>query len=662
LLFFGSLFFCLRVFDYYILKHISQETIYRSLILVYLGMNISIIFILFPFINQKLVLGILFLFLNYGQIFLLKHTAFYNNIYIALFFGVNTTLMTMFGGMLVFSFFKVPSISLIFAISGLYSFHKLDLISQKYVQRFLFIFNGTIYGLITFQIGMWLFSSLSWSVALLLMAIIIYIFTEFEIQYSFLPLYRSSIHKFRFFEWLFVIISSWLVIVRDIGFYFSVLNASIIALWFTLNFMYLSFLQKTDNNFQFTKNKFSNLPSGYSISRDTYSSRMQFLGILSYVEILTIFTCICSKFLSYSLQDDVVLLLMKLKVILLCLFGFGFGMIYLDRKNFHWIKNTIQNKIHRILLKSTHFVGSFFLGTAVFIASTETTSSPQIRAMENAILMRAIARALIWGVIPLSIGLHFFYNDRILDIIMYFLFSIATIIFFMSFNSLFVIHSGILLSIVFLFLFHHKKIIMISKKAILAVFGIFSTLFTSIWQRLKSFGIWMKERLIFAEKWIEGQVEKIIQTLTKIYQFIFQMIKSIKVWIRDHGKILTFLAAGIAGILSYFYLENLALSFLLIMLIPVRYSPEYKSIKNANVFFYKMVYRAAIYACVVMIGNEYVPKVDWSASLYALIFFGYIIWIVRASEEIYGLSLYWRFLSSVAAIIDSGFMLYYVFF
>jgi hypothetical protein len=89
-----------------------------------------------------------------------------------------------------------------------------------------------------------------------------------------------------------------------------------------------------------------------------------------------------------------------------------------------------------------------------------------------------------------------------------------------------------------------------------------------------------------------------------------------------------------------------------------KFSPEKDDdITNAN-FRNKILYRTALYFCLVGTGVIYLPPMGWLYALCIFVFLGYLIWIVRNSEDLYGLPIYWRFFTSLFAIIDFGVLIY----
>jgi len=88
----------------------------------------------------------------------------------------------------------------------------------------------------------------------------------------------------------------------------------------------------------------------------------------------------------------------------------------------------------------------------------------------------------------------------------------------------------------------------------------------------------------------------------------------------------------------------------LIVYYPV--SPEKEADTKSRNFALKILYRTLLMICLVGAASALIEPIPWIYTLFILAFIGYIIWVVRRSEELYQLPIYWRFMSSLAAIID----------
>ena len=115
------------------------------------------------------------------------------------------------------------------------------------------------------------------------------------------------------------------------------------------------------------------------------------------------------------------------------------------------------------------------------------------------------------------------------------------------------------------------------------------------------------------------------------------------------------LGAANLGIISYFKWNIFFLSGLIFLITCYPVSPEKGEDTTPLSFTLKIIYRALIIACSIGVLSSLFPVFldkPWIITLFILAFFGYVIWIVRRSEELYNLPIYWRFISSLGAIID----------
>jgi hypothetical protein len=115
------------------------------------------------------------------------------------------------------------------------------------------------------------------------------------------------------------------------------------------------------------------------------------------------------------------------------------------------------------------------------------------------------------------------------------------------------------------------------------------------------------------------------------------------------------LGAANLGIISYIKWLNFSLSGLIFLITCYPVSPEKGKDTTPLSFALKIIYRALVVACGIGVLIWFIPDIvtkPWIITLLILAFFGYVIWIVRRSEELYNLPIYWRFISSLGAIID----------
>jgi hypothetical protein len=151
---------------------------------------------------------------------------------------------------------------------------------------------------------------------------------------------------------------------------------------------------------------------------------------------------------------------------------------------------------------------------------------------------------------------------------------------------------------------------------------------------------------------IKEYVQEIFKNLLKFFKLV---VTKIYLWVKKYIKIfVTLLALGL-GVVSYVYIEDIFISGLVFLAVFYLVSPERdKETTQAN-FLKKISYRLAVSICAFGSTNQIIPdliEIPWIISLFFLGFFGYVIWAVRKSEELYNLSKVFRFWSSILAIVD----------
>ncbi len=152
-------------------------------------------------------------------------------------------------------------------------------------------------------------------------------------------------------------------------------------------------------------------------------------------------------------------------------------------------------------------------------------------------------------------------------------------------------------------------------------------------------------------------LKNIVEYLSNAMQYIKSILIKMGHWIKAtylRYKIPFYLIlAGGLSTLSYFYLyPNYFFSGLVFLVVYLPISPEFRS-KNTELDFGKKIVYRGLFA-VTAVGSAYpiLPQEIWIYLLFILAFLGYILWLIRKSEEIYNLSIYWRLFISIAAIID----------
>jgi len=146
-------------------------------------------------------------------------------------------------------------------------------------------------------------------------------------------------------------------------------------------------------------------------------------------------------------------------------------------------------------------------------------------------------------------------------------------------------------------------------------------------------------------KWILG-------ALIAIKHFIVRVWKVMVLFYHNHKRIVYSGLGLILGVGAYFILENLFLSGLIFLIVYYPVSPEREKVTSPKIFSLKILYRTLVVVCLIGTANKIIPPTPWIYTLFILVFLGYVIIVVRRSEELYHLPIYWRFISSLSAIID----------
>ena len=155
----------------------------------------------------------------------------------------------------------------------------------------------------------------------------------------------------------------------------------------------------------------------------------------------------------------------------------------------------------------------------------------------------------------------------------------------------------------------------------------------------------------------------IVDLLIKIKNFFIFLWDKMVSFYYKHKRLVFSVLGLILGIISFIFLFNLEtdqitivnnvfISGLIFLIVYYPVSPEREEDTQPRNFALKILYRSLIMICLVGASSALIPPIPWIYTLFLLAFFGYIIWVVRRSEELYNLPIYWRFMSSLGAIID----------
>ncbi|MHA1777514.1 MAG: hypothetical protein ACTSWC_12125, partial [Promethearchaeota archaeon] len=158
--------------------------------------------------------------------------------------------------------------------------------------------------------------------------------------------------------------------------------------------------------------------------------------------------------------------------------------------------------------------------------------------------------------------------------------------------------------------------------------------------------------IFFLDKFLEF-IKHFAHYLATTFRWLVEKISmiffSIVEWVKLHLKLVLTVIGGGCGIGMYFLLYDVFISGLVFLAVYFWVSPEREKETSQTNFGKKLLYRLLIFICLfgTMFTNKIIPLQAWIFTLILLAFFGYVIWAVRKSEEIYNLSMHWRLWSSV---------------
>jgi len=171
--------------------------------------------------------------------------------------------------------------------------------------------------------------------------------------------------------------------------------------------------------------------------------------------------------------------------------------------------------------------------------------------------------------------------------------------------------------------------------------------------------------IFFLDKFLEF-IKHFAHYLATTFRWLVEKISmiffSIVEWVKLHLKLVLTVIGGGCGIGMYFLLYDVFISGLVFLAVYFWVSPEREKETSQTNFGKKLLYRLLIFICLfgTMFTNKIIPLQAWIFTLILLAFFGYVIWAVRKSEEIYNLSMHWRLWSSVLAIVDFLLTIYFI--
>ena len=146
--------------------------------------------------------------------------------------------------------------------------------------------------------------------------------------------------------------------------------------------------------------------------------------------------------------------------------------------------------------------------------------------------------------------------------------------------------------------------------------------------------------------------------LAQILNFLRKIFISLSQWYQKNRRLIWFIFALILGVLVGVFLKNIFISVLIILIVMIPHSRLSQKETTPDNFRGKVIYSALIYTffigAVFNLSSTYLQMTaqGWMYPFAALIFLAAFVWAVRYAEELYNLSVKWRILSSVLAILD----------
>ncbi|MHA1561073.1 MAG: hypothetical protein ACTSPA_03020, partial [Promethearchaeota archaeon] len=480
-----------------------------------------------------------------------------------------------------------------------YIFKILKLVKGEILGKLLFISNLIISIAIMVQVDIFLFKTFNWMIALGLSFLVLQIFIELEIRLKFLSPIEKLIKLLRKISWfLFSVGLSTLIMLINIE---EITLLIIGVLIFTFMMFYENYLLFREDNKKYFK------------IRDI-------LGIICYIEIITLLSAILIPLnLAVEITETKPVIFMRL-LLITELFAIAFIINFIDKKKLKFIPNKVRKPLDLTFFLTTIILGAvdltYFAVLNIDLSPT-TTPGPGIPIEQKLI-------PIIFVSIIIGIALFVKFKNRKINQIIYFVLFIEMFIYILGLSQpLILIPTTIIALLLYPFIFFFEKMILL----------------------LKSIG------------------KMIVDLLIKIKNFFIFLWGKMVSFYHKHKKIVFSGLGLILGIISFVIFSNLALeqisltnnifiSGLIFLIVYYPVSPEQEEDTKPINFALKILYRTLIMICLVGSASALIPQIPWIYTLFLLAFFGYVIWVVRRSEELYNLPIYWRFMSSLGAIID----------
>jgi hypothetical protein len=476
----------------------------------------------------------------------------------------------------------------------------LKLVKEEILGKLLFVSNLIISIAIMVQIDIFLFKTFYWMLSLGLSLFVLQIFIELEIRLRLLPPIEKLIKFLRKFTCFLLSVGVSAIII----FYgvedFSIIRLIIGGLIFTLMMFYENYLLFREDNKKYFK------------IRDI-------LGIICYIEIISLLSAILIPLnLAVEITETTPVTFIRL-LLITELFVIAFILNFIDKKKLKFIPNKVRKPVDLSLFLSTIVLGAVDLTYFAVLNIDLSPSTPSTPSGPGIPLEDIMVSILIISII-IGIVLFIKFRNRKINQIIYLVLFIEIFIYILGIDqSIILIPAIIIALLLYPLIFFLEKMILFLKligKMIINLLNKIKNFFILLWNKMVSF-YYKHKRIVYSA----------LGLIVGIASFII-----------------------LYNILSI--LNNAFLSGLIFLFIYYPVSPEREEDTKPKIFALKILYRTLILICLVGSGSALIPPISWIYTLFLLAFFGYVIWVVRRSEELYNLPIYWRFMSSLGAIID----------
>ena len=440
-------------------------------------------------------------------------------------------------------------------------------------------------------------------IALGLLFIVLQIFIELEIRLKLLSPIENLIKFLRKISWflLSVCVSSLIIFynIED----FSIIRLIIGILILTLMMFYENYLLFSEEKMQLKYYKIKDI-----------------LGLFCYIEVFSLLSAILIPLnLAVEITETKPLIFMRL-LLVTELFAIAFILSLIDKKKLNFIPNKVRKPLDLTFFLTTIILGAVDLTYFAVLnidLSPSTSPGPGIPIEQTMI-------PIIFVSIIIGIVLIVKFKNRKINQIIYLVLLVELFIYILGLNQpLILIPITIIALLLYPFMFFFEQMILLLKsigKMIVDLLNKIKNFFIFLWKKIVSF-YYKHKRLVFS----------VLGLIFAVVSFIILLNLAIEQ--------ITFATNGFISGLIF-----------LIVYYPV--SPEREEDTKPRNFAFKILYRSLIMICLVGAASALIPAEPWIYTLFLLAFFGYVILVVRRSEELYNLPIYWRFMSSLGAILD----------